>query len=451
MNFDDLYEQNGFAVSRRNFMRFSLGASAVAAFYPWRTLRADDAPDYKNKDKTSTKKKDIHADKKEGATLAGGGQCKAVIMLYLAGGPSHIDTWDPKPGRETGGPYKTVEAANGMLISEHLPTIAKQGKNLCILRSVNSKEGSHDRATYFLKTGYRPQGPVEFPGLGAIVSKEKGKKDLDLPQNIAIGGNGPGGGILGARYTQFQVGDPTRPVENMSFPNGVDQTRFERRAALLKQIEDRFKENRDGGHLAEAHREVYEKAERLLTSPLAKVFDVSQEKEDVRKAYGEGRFGQGVLMARRLIEAGVPFVEVTLGGWDTHQQNFERVQKLSSELDPAMGTLIKELDERGLLASTMVVCGGEFGRTPRIRDGGRDHHPKCFSVAMAGGGIKGGVVVGASDADGDMPAERPIMVPDIHATIAHCAGIDPNKQNESPLGRPIRIVDPAGAPIAEAL
>lgn len=435
-------DQNGF--SRRSFVRFSMGVSAAAAFFPWRNALADE-PDYKKK------KKDTNVEERIGKTVSGGGQCKAVIMLYMAGGPSHIDTWDPKPGRETGGPFKTIEAAPGMLLSEHFPTIATQGKHLCVLRSVNSKEGSHDRAAYFLKTGYRPQGPVEFPGLGAIVSKEKAKKDLDLPQNVAIGGNGPGGGILGARFTQFQIGDATRPVDNMSFAPGIDADRFARRAKFLKQVEDRFKEDRDGGRLAEAHREVYEKAERLLTSPLAKVFDLAQEKEETRKAYGQGRFGQGVLMARRLVEAGVPFVEITLGGWDTHQQNFERVQKLSGELDPALGSLIRELDERGLLASTMVVCGGEFGRTPRIRDGGRDHHPRCFSIAMAGGGIQGGRVVGASDENGEMPKERPINVYDIHATIAHCAGYDPNKQNESPLGRPIRVVDPAGAPIQEAL
>ncbi len=449
---DDLIEKDGFAVSRRSFIRFSLGVSAAASFFPWRRVLADDGTDGDTTDYKKKKgQKDTHVEARVGNTVAGGGQCKAVIMLYLAGGPSHIDTWDPKPGRDTNGPYKQIEAADGMLISEHLPTVATVGKEICILRSVNSKEGSHDRATYFLKTGYRPQGPVEFPGLGAIVSKEKGKKDLDLPQNVAIGGNGPGGGILGARYTQFQVGDPTRPVDNMSFAQGVDLARFERRAKLLKQVEERFKEDRDGGKLADAHREVYEKAERLLTSPLAKIFDVTQEKDEVRKAYGEGRFGQGVLMARRLVEAGVPFVEVTLGGWDTHQQNFDRVAKLSGELDPAMGTLIADLKNRGLLASTMVVCGGEFGRSPKIRDGGRDHHPQCFSVVMAGGGIAGGKVVGASDENGEMPKERPIAVPDVHATIAHCCGIDPNKQNESPLGRPIRVVDPSGAPITEAL
>jgi len=219
----------------------------------------------------------------------------------------------------------------------------------------------------------------------------------------------------------------------------------------LKQVEDRFKENRDGGHLADAHREVYEKAERLLTSPLAKTFDVAEESEDTRKAYGAGRFGQGVLMARRLIEKGVPFVEVSLGGWATHQQNFERVAKLSGELDPALGTLIQDLADKNLLDSTMVVVGGEFGRTPKIRDGGRDHHPKCFSVLMAGGGVGGGRIIGSSDENGEAPATRPIMIPDIHATIAHCCGYDPNKQNESPLGRPIRIVDPSGAPISEAL
>jgi hypothetical protein len=449
--FPELVEENGFAVSRRSFLRFALAGSlgAVAGGTLFLPVRRASAQDDDKKYKPGKTGEAPHL----GQTLAGGGQCKAVIMLYLGGGPSHIDTFDPKPGRDSGGPYKTVDAGHGIQISEHLPNIAKQGKHICVLRSVTSKEGSHDRAAFLLKTGYRPQGAVEFPGIGAIVAKEKGHKDtFDLPQNVAVGGGGnPGGGILGARFAPFVVGDPTRPVDDMSFPSSVDADRFARRVQLLKQVETRFKEDRDGGRLADTHREVYEKAERLLTSPLAKVFDVSQEKEDVRKAYGMGRFGQGVLMARRLVESGVPFVEVTLGGWDTHQQNFERVEKLSNELDPAMGQLIQDLADRNLLDSTLVVCGGEFGRTPRIRDGGRDHHPQAFSVVLAGGGIGGGRVVGSTDADGNEVKDRPIMVPDIHATIAHCAGYDANKQNESALGRPIRIVDPAGAPIKEAL
>lgn len=440
----ELYEQNGFAVSRRSLLRFAVGATAVS-WIPWRSAFADEK-------KHEPGKTNVQA--RVGKTVEGGGKAKSVVMIYLSGGPSHIDTFDPKPGRETGGPFKTVEAAPGLLLSEHFPVLAKQGKHLCVMRSVHSKEGSHDRARYLLSTGYRPQGAVEFPGLGAIVAKEKGKRDgFDLPQNVAVlgGGGGAGGGILGARFAPFLVGDPTKPVENMSFPAGVDAERFARRSKLLKIVEQRFKEERDGGKLAETHREVYEKAERLLTSPLAKVFDVTEEKEDVRQRYGTGRFGQGVLLARRLVEAGVPFVEVTLGGWDTHKENFDRVAKLSGELDPAVGSLIGDLSDRGLIDSTLVVVGGEFGRTPRIRDGGRDHHPRCFSILMAGGGMKGGCAVGESDADGTEPKERPITIPDVHATIAHCAGYDPNKQNESPLGRPIRVVDPAGAPVVEAL
>ncbi|MBI3726642.1 DUF1501 domain-containing protein, partial [bacterium] len=336
----DLTEENGYAVNRRNFLRFamagSLGAAACWGLVPWRRALAQDSNEKNYKHEGGK----TGAQAQLGKTLAGGGKCKAVIMLFLNGGPSHIDTFDPKPGRETGGPYKTVDAGHGILLSEHLPTIAKQGNRICVLRSVTSKEGSHERARFVMSTGYRPQGAVEFPGLGAIMSKEKGKRDFDLPQNVSVGGGGgPGGGILGARYAPFLVGDPTRPVEDMSFPGGVDNDRFARRTKLLDQVEHRFKEERDGGHLADTHREVYAKAERLLTSPLAKVFEVSEEKEEVRKAYGMGRFGQGVLMARRLVEAGVPFVEVTLGGWDTHQKNFEQVEKLSGELDPAMGTL----------------------------------------------------------------------------------------------------------------
>jgi hypothetical protein len=289
--------------------------------------------------------------------------------------------------------------------------------------------------------------------LGSIMAKEHPRTDFDLPQNITIGGGagGPGAGFLGARFAPFLVGDPTKPVADLSVPSNIDDERFERRRKLLAEIEKRFEEDRGNGKLGESHREVYEKAEKLIKSPLAKIFDLSTEKEEVRNAYGTGRFGQGCLLARRLVETGVPFVEVTLGGWDTHKNNFEQVEKLSKDVDPGMSQLIQDLADRKLLDSTLIVWGGEFGRTPKIRDGGRDHYPKAFSVALAGGGIPGGRVIGSTDADGAEVKDRPITVPDLHATFAVLAGHDPDKQNESGLGRPIRIVDKDGKPVKELL
>jgi hypothetical protein len=375
-------------------------------------------------------------------------RAQACILLYMEGGPSHIDTWDPKPGSAGAGEFKPIgTAVAGLQISEHLPLLAARMRQLALLRSLTSKEGNHQRARYLMHTGYVPAGGVDHPALGAMVADER--RGGELPGYVAIGGPGEDAGFLGAALAPFPVRDPTRPVRYLSRPNGVDEARFDRRVELWRRLEDGFAAR--GGELAGARRAVGEQAVALVKSPSAAAFSLDGEPEPLRAAYGPTPFGQGCLMARRLVEAGVPFVEVTLRGWDTHSDNFPTVKRLSAELDQGMSALLDDLEARGRLASTLVVWLGDFGRTPRINaNGGRDHHPRASSVILAGAGLKTGLVLGATDRDGAEVVERPVTVPDLYRTIAKLLGLDPDRSRTSPQGRPLKTVD-GGAVIGELL
>ncbi len=387
---------------------------------------------------------------------------KSVIMLWMTGGPSQYETWDPKEGRENGGPTKALETSvPGMFFSENMATCAKQAKHISVVRSVTSREGSHERGRYLLHTGYVPTGTVVHPSIGAITAKEIGNPELDLPTYMAIGGASEGAGFLPPQFNPLVVdtpdgrgggGGPERrmmgkgpatnaPIPNLSYPAGVDKNRFRERMKFLAEQENEFEKEHATDEVIR-HKTAYEKADKLMHTPLLKAFDLSQEKPELVKAYGENRFGKGCLLARRLVQAGVSFVEVTLGGWDTHQDNFNRVAANCKSLDPGMGTLIRDLEDQGMLKNTLVVWMGEFGRTPKINaNTGRDHYPKVWSVALAGGGIQGGRVIGASDKDGVEVKDRPVTVPDLMATMYTAIGVDPKKKNISPLGRPIQLAD----------
>lgn len=369
-------------------------------------------------------------------------KAKSCILLWMAGGPSQLDTFDPKPGKETGGPFKDVATAvTGIHISEHLPKLAAQAKHLAILRSMTTKEGNHDRATYLMHTGYSPQVTVRHPSLGAIVASEIGESEFELPTFVSINGPSADAGFLGPRYNPFVIQNPQKPPENLYPPGGLNASLLDRRMKLLEAVEKDFADSRNAPQ-SEAHREVYAKSARMMKSPLAKAFDVSREKDALRQQYGMNNFGQGCLLARRLVETGSRFVEVTLGGWDTHKDNFESVKRLSGMLDPAFATLIDDLHQRGMLDETLVVWMGDFGRTPKINgDAGRDHFPRAWSAVLAGGGVKGGRVIGSTDDKGMEVKERPVRTMDLFASIAHTFGIDYAKENVSPEGRPTRLVE----------
>jgi hypothetical protein len=404
---------------------------------------------------------------------------KSCILLWMSGGPSQMDTFDLKPGHANGGPYKEIESAvPGIHISEHLPRLAAHMEDMVLIRSMSTKEGDHTRATYYLRTGYLPQGPIQYPPLGSLVSKELGSDEAALPNFVSIAPYrifSPAAytpGFLGPLYAPLVVGDV-----GLNFAQGqgrqpnydealkvqdlgatVPTEQVDARIELLKDLEADFGSSHKGVS-PRSHQTAYDRAVRLMKTDAAKAFNLEEENSSARDAYGRSLFGQGCLLARRLVERGVPFVEVSLGGingnalgWDTHANNFDTVKGLSAVLDQAWATLMDDLKERGLIDSTLIVWMGEFGRTPKIaRGNGRDHWPNSWSTVLAGGGIRGGQVIGKTSASGEGIDERPVSVPDFVSTVCHALGVNPKKQNDSNVGRPIRVADPTATPIMEVV
>ncbi len=379
---------------------------------------------------------------------------KSCILLWMDGGPSHKDTFDLKPGTKDCGEFRPIQtAAPGVEISEHFPQLAGLMRYGAVVRGMSTGEGAHGRAKYYLHTGYKEGvGGLIYPSLGALVSAELGDPKFPLPNFVSIGNRSFGSGFLGPRHQPLIVSDPLRGVENLK--PGVGDGEFGDRVGLLEEMESAF--HRDyGADTGTAHHTTYQRAVTLMQSKEARAFDLARESDATRARYAGTKFGEGCLLARRLIETGVRFVEVSLGGWDTHQNNFARVKQLSQQVDPAMSSLITDLKERGLLDSTLVIWMGEFGRTPRINSRGaqpgRDHYPRAWSTVLFGGGIKGGQVVGKTDAEGATVVERPVSTIDFMATVCRVLGIDYTKKNQTPIGRPIRIVDRGEEPIRELL
>jgi hypothetical protein len=395
------------------------------------------------------------------------------ILLWMAGGPSQTDTFDMKPGHENGGEFKEI-ATNvpGVRFSEHLPKLAQHADKLAIICSLNSKEGDHERGSYLMRTGQRPMGSVNYPSVAAALAKELATADDFLPPYISVGPNrgpgqgGYGPGFLGPKFAPLVVAGGNAysapgatsekyaelAVDAIKPQGSVTQQQNERRLELWKALEDGFL-NKHASASPQAHRTVYDNALRMIQSESASAFDLSQEPEKVRDAYGKGVFGQGCLLARRLVERGVPFVEVSLSssvaggfGWDTHTNNFEIVKGLSAELDAGWASLMSDLQDRGLLESTTVVWMGEFGRTPQINGAaGRDHFPRAWSCVLGGGGIAGGQAYGRTSADGMTIEENPVEVTDVLATLCQALGVPPETENMSNTGRPIKVVE--GYPI----
>lgn len=369
-------------------------------------------------------------------------RAKHCIVLFMNGGASQIDTFDPKPDTKNGGPFAAIPTSvEGIQVSEHLPQVAEQAHHLSIIRSMVSREGNHERARYLLHTGYAPGGAVRHPTLGSLTSYYLDDSLSDLPSCVNINAPTYSGGFLGATHDPFVVNDSMRPVEDLSYPAQMDTHRFRERLKMLRAIEKDFIAKRTG-RSTEAHEAIYEKADQLINSPKIDAFQLNEEPLAVREAYGMNKFGQGCLMARRLVEAGVKFVEVSLDGWDTHQNNFERTKELLNLVDPAFAMLLKDLSERHLLDETIVLWLGEFGRTPRINNNdGRDHHTNGWATVVAGGGTRGGQVIGGTDEDGSEVVSGAVGVPDLFASLCFALGIDPDEENYSRSGRPIRVAN----------
>lgn len=417
-----------------------------------------------------------------GAAMRDSKKQRHLIVLWMPGGPSQMDTFDMKPGHANGGSFKEIETSvPGLRFSEHLPRLAKLAQHLALVRSMQTKEGDHSRGTFLVRTGHRPGAPVKVPSLPAALSQELTASNPEIPDYVSILPNSfinPAAfsaGFLGAGREPLTVGGssnydpnglpsgPAAPasdepanlrVDNLLPPDELNETRLNRRKAYWDLLQSRYGAAARPGAPA-THDTVYRRAMQLAESPVSAAFDLTKEKDATRRGYGNSPFGQGCLLARRLIEQGVPVVEVSLSGasplgWDSHVDNFKIVQSLSEQLDLGWSQLMLELEERGLLESTTIAWMGEFGRTPQINpQGGRDHFPDAWSCVLGGGGIKGGAIIGKTSDDGKEVVDRPVTVPEFLATIATACGVDPHKENISDERRPFKIVD--GKPIEELL
>jgi hypothetical protein len=416
-----------FGLSRRDVLKLSAAGVAGVSLSGWMNVLASRAAE-------------------------AGSKHKSCILLWMDGGPSHKDTFDMKPGTKNGGDFKPIKTAvPGMEISEHFPKFAELTKDAAIIRSMTTGEGAHGRARYYMHTGYKEGvGGLVYPSLGAIASAEIGDQQAALPNFVSIGARSYGSGFLGPKFQPIVVNDAARGVENLK--PLVDEKEFDNRLDLLKEMEQAFYHDyqADSSH---AHKTTYDRAVTLMKSKEAKAFDLSQEPAASKEAYGKTKFGEGCLLARRLVESGVAFVEVNQGQWDTHQNNFDKVKELSGIVDPAMSSLTKDLKDRGLLESTLIIWMGEFGRTPNINTRGakpgRDHYPRAWSTVLIGGGIKSGQIIGATDGEGATVKEKPVSALDYMATVCQVLGITYTKQNNTPNGRPVRIVDKGATPIKE--
>jgi uncharacterized protein (DUF1501 family) len=404
-------------MSRRHFMSHLAGASAMAipALTLGHSLRAHAADLKKNR--------------------------KAAIMLWMSGGPSTIDLWDLKPGAPTGGQFKPISTAGDVQICEHLPMTAKVMDRLSIVRSMSTREADHQRGRYYMHTGYVPNPNIEHPSYGAVISHEliEQRPELEIPPFVVVGGGSVGPGFLGMAWAPFSV-TSTGQVRNLEM--GVEQTRVLQRMQALKLIETSFiSQNR--GSAAKDHMDVLQKTLNLMTSQQMEAFRVNQEPQAVRERYGENNFGRGCLMARRLVEVGVPFVEVDLGGWDDHQNIFQNLQNQRlPTLDRAMSALVEDLTQRGLLQDTAIIWMGEFSRTPRINgNAGRDHWARSWSVVLGGAGMKGGIAVGKTNDDGTAVDTEPYTSQDVMATVCKALGISLETTFTSKNGRPMKIAN----------
>lgn len=405
-------------------------------------------------------------------------QNKSVIIMWMGGGPATIDIWDLKPGTNTGGEFRPIQtSAPGVMISEHMPNTARQMDKLAIIRSLTTTEGDHMRGTQLMHSSYTPNPAIQFPSIGAVAAQQiprlAGYRDISLPNYITIGGGGATGpGFLGMVHAPFTIQNPGSPPQNIQPPPSVAANaderlaRVQRRRRLWNLEEDAFLTSRVP-HLTEstrnrfadaskAHNDVYQRAFSLVASSEGQVFNLTGESTNLMTEYGAAgtganNFGRAAVMARRLVEAGVSAVEISLGGWDTHNQTFNAHRTtLQPNLDRAMGALVRDLNDRGLWRNTVLVWMGEFGRTPRINQNtGRDHWARNWSVVVGGGAIRGGQAYGTTNADGTDVATNPVRVGDVFATVYRALGIDPATQVRDAIGRPFAIASSNGRPIEQ--
>jgi hypothetical protein len=382
-------------------------------------------------------------------------QQKRCILLWLAGGSSQLETWDPKPGAATGGPFRAIPTAvPGTHVSELMPKMAARIKDTCIIRSLNTKDGDHGRGAQLMMRGRRDEPNLRYPDLGAVLARELGRADSQVPDYVSFYSSTEGrytplgsAGFLGSRYAPMELTKGNTP-ENITLPAGMSDLDHRERADLRDLLSKQFARGRESSTLG-SHNEAYHRVRGLMASE--KLFDISREPEKVRERYGPTQFGEQALIARRLAEAGVPFVRVARAWWDSHGQNFETHQELVPELDHVMATLLDDLRERGLLENTLVITLAEFGRTPSINQSlGRDHFATAWSATLSGCGAKGGAVWGKTDAKGERVVDGQIGAAELFATIYAALGINPQK-NYYVGSRPVPLTDPGTKPLKAVL
>ncbi|MEM9015724.1 MAG: DUF1501 domain-containing protein [Verrucomicrobiota bacterium] len=372
----------------------------------------------------------------------GGKTAKHVIYLFMSGGMTHLDTFDPKPGTTNGGSTQGISTGvPGVELAEYLPNLARNFKDIAVVRSMQQLTADHRGASYWMRTGYSARATIVHPSLGPWAQALLGKSHETLPSSVTIGGGGshPGAGFLGPTYSPLPLGDAKSGLPNSALAEGVDQKLFDTRLDMMNAFNSAFDRKFENDEV-KAYNEFYDNALNLMSSEDIDVFDLNKESAEKREKYGDGRIGQGLLLAKRLISNGIRFVEVVGGGWDMHNDLWSAIPTRAGEMDQAMGALIEDLKAEGLFEETLIGLTTEFGRTPRINaNAGRDHHSACFSSMLAGGPIVGGQVYGASDEEGYAPAEDTCPQVDFNATIAKACGMPLDKVIYSPLGRPFLV------------
>lgn len=422
--------------TRRAFLgglaRRLLGASVAATFGPAAVAQA------------------LTQDPAKTTTLVRGrATAKNIIYLFLRGGMSHLDTFDPKPGKSTQGPVEALRTrADGVMLGQYFPKLAEQMDKVCIVSSMSSRQGAHPQAQYLMRTSFELRGTIQHPSLGAWINYLGGRHNPTMPGHVMIGGgvDMPSAGFFPPEFQALPIGSAEDGLQNANLPRGVDEERFLRRLKRLQDLNRAFADKHQQRGV-NAYDKAYADAVRLMRSSDLAAFDVDLESKGMRQAYGETPFGAGCLLARRLVDHGVRYVEVVSDGWDTHSDNFDRLADLTPAIDQGLSCLLADLDARGLLRETLVVLTTEFGRTPDIdQDQGRNHYPKAFSCLLAGGGVRGGQRHGATDDEGREVVSDPVSIQDFNATIAYASGIPLDHVVTSPLGRPFKIAD-KGVPV----
>jgi len=429
-------------ITRRNFLSatakacFGVGMGGSAAHYFSGQALADDVQ----------------------VIAAGGGKAKSVIYLYLGGGLSHVDSLDPKPDSpsEYRGDTKAISTKiAGIQLGNHFPALAKQADKFTIIRNMNSTQGAHGPGVYYTRTGYQARGSIVHPTAGAWVQKlkEEEKALTDLPGYVSVNGGSahPGGGFFDPQFSPLPIGAADSGLQFSHHRLDVTENEFARQLAFRKKLDLNFDAKyAKGTKKVRAYNEMYHSAVKIMESDDLKAFNISEESDLTHELYGEDAFSKGCLLSRRLVEHGVRFVDVTMGGFDWHVDNHEKLEEMGPIVDQAVAALIHDLSVKGLLDSTMVVLASEFGRTPKInQNAGRDHYPKAYSTLVAGGGIKGGRVFGETDKLGSEIIGSKVSPPDLNATIAFATGVDANKELMSASKRPFKMAGEKGKAVTE--